>query len=254
MKTSVQNTVNCTTDDILKEEKNMKKQTVQTANINDIINEGAKDIATKARKIREALVERTAYVVAAKSCPIEPAEIRETTRNFLGQLSDEQLAGGADVVLRKELTGIESGFQTEKVVLAWDKNPKAGEEGKRPNVLWVHVLPVQRQEKPMADKAVSFFQKRVPDMPETVVRQIFEAAWDGEEITICAHPSAKPVVLKAQADKTGKYILQVPDPKGNFVPNKPIAYAVGNRVYVSIPGTQYGKRWTFRANPAPKQG
>ena len=222
---------------------------MKTMNIADIVAQAQTDIAAKAAKIRSALVERTAYVVAAKSCPIESAEIREATRTFLGQLADEQMLGGADVVLRKELTGIESGFQTEKVVLAWDKNPKGNEEGKRPNVLWVHVLPMQKQEKSMADKAVSFFQKRFPDMPETVVRELFNAGFDGEEVTLCVHPSAKPVVLKAQ-NGGGQYLLQQPDEKGNFVPNRPIAYAVGNRIYVSIPGTKNGRPWTFRATPA----
>lgn len=232
---------NCTTD--MKEETNMK-----TMNIADVIAQAQTDIAEKARKIREALVERTAYVVAAKSCPIESAEIREATRNFLASLENGMVIGGADVVLRKDMNGINNGYQTDKVVLSWEKNPKAGEEGKRPNVLWVHVLPQVRPEKSMADKAVSFFQKRFPDMPEGIVRQLFEAGFDGEEVTLCVHPSAKPVVLKAQTGD-GQYLLQVPDEKGNFIPNRPIAYQTGNRVYVSIPGTKNGRPWTFRANP-----
>lgn len=242
-KTTVQN-INCTTD-----MKNEEEATMKTMNINDIISQVQTDIAVKAAKIRSALVERVAYVVAAKSCPIESADIREATRNFLGQLADEKIVGGADVVLRKELTGINAGYQNERIVLAWDKNPKGNEEGKRPNVLWVHVLPVQKQEKSMADKAVSFFQKRFPDMTEGIVRELFEAGWDGNEVTLCVHPSAKPVVLKAQ-NGGGQYLLQQPDEKGNFIPNRPIAYAVGNRIYVSIPGTKNGRPWTFRATPA----
>lgn len=234
---------NCTTD-MMKEETIMK-----TMNIADVIAQAQTDIAEKAAKIRAALIERTAYVVAVKACPIESAEIREATKTFLHRLDDEQLLGGADVVLRKDMNGIEREFQTEKVVLSWEKNPKAGEGGKRPNVLWVHVLPQVRVEKSMADKAVSFFGKRFPDMPEGIVRELFDAGFDGEEVTLCVHPSAKPIVLKAQADKSGKYLLQAPDAKGNFVPNKPIAYAVGNRIYVSLPGTKNGRPWTFRANP-----
>ncbi|MBR4110854.1 MAG: hypothetical protein IKK43_04115 [Clostridia bacterium] len=242
-KKTVKNTVNTT------DKKEMEENAMKTMNIKDIISQAQTDIATKAAKIRERVTQRVGFVRAYQGAT-DSAELKAKVSPFLTTVPDKDMAEGADVVLCKKLdtSDMPYAYEDDMVVLGWSANPEFGKERKRKNVLWVHVKPAHKEEKSMADKAVSFFQKRFPDMQETVIRELFEAGFDGEEVTLCVHPSAKPVVLKAQAGG-GQYLLQVPDPKGNFVPNKPIAYAVGNRVYVSIPGTKNGRPWTFRANP-----
>ena len=245
-KTSVQKpqiAVNCTTDIANKEGNNMKEITM---NVNEIIAEATR----KADNIRMRITDRAGYVRAFKGAT-DSAELKAKVAPFLATVPDNVVEEGADVVLCKELdtSDMPYAYQDDHVILGWSANPEFGKERKRKNVLWVHVKPKLHAPKSMADKALSFYKKKFPDMPEGVIQELFDAAWDGEEITLCVHPSAKPVVLKAQADKTGKYLLQAPDAKGNIIPNRPIAYAVGNRVYVSIPHTPYARPWTFRANP-----
>ena len=226
-----------------------------TMNVNDIISQAQTDAITKAAKIRERVTQRVGFVRAYQGA-LDSDMLKAKVSPFLTTVPDKAVAEGADVVLCKELdtSDMPYAYEDDMVILGWSANPEFGKERKRKNVLWVHVKPKLRAPKTMADKALSFFGKKFPDMPEGIIQELFDAAWDGEEITLCVHPSAKPVVLKAQADKTGKYLLQEPDAKGNIIPNRPIAYAVGNRVYVSIPHTPYARPWTFRANPAPKQG
>lgn len=261
MKKTIQKTQNtqnttCTTDK--KEGTAMLNatNTANTANINDFIKKTV-DIATKAADVMSAM-ERTFRMARANQGFLDTQELVPEFKTLLrGAVTDEDVARGANVILTGRIPqGLEA-HVGERLIVAWGANPKYNPDvfthGIYPNILWVNVKPMNRPEKPMIEKAVAFFGLRVPDMPEAVVRELFEAGWDGEEVTLCVHPSAKPVVLKAQAGG-GQYLLQVPDEKGNFVPNKPIAYQTGNRIYVSIPGTQYGRRWTFgKRKPAEQE-
>ncbi len=247
-KTSVQTATTNTTDMKAKEAKSMKKN--NTVTINEILSQAATQQTEKAAKIRAALVERTAYVCAAKGCAIEPDTIRSSTEQFLSRIPDEVICGGADVVLRREFdaTSLEHVLEGENVVLGWDANPQAT-EGKRPNVIWLTVKTAPKVEKTPLEKFLGFMANRCAEMTEATAKAVFEAAWDGEEITVCIHPKATPVVMASQKVPGGQFILQSIGAKGQFVPNRPIGYVTGNRVYVSIPGIENGRPWTFRLNP-----
>lgn len=248
MAKKIQMATTCTTDIANEEGNNMKEITM---NVNEIIAEAAR----KADNIRMRITDRAGYVRAFKGAT-DSAELKAKVAPFLATVPDNVVEEGADVVLCKELVtnGMPYAYEDDMVILGWSANPEFGKERKRKNVLWVHVKPKLRP-KTMADKALTFFGKKYPDMPEGIIQELFDAAWDGEEITLCVHPKAAPIVLKAKEKQgQGRYMLQEPDAKGNIIPNRPIAYVVGNRAYVSIPGTKNGRPWTFRANPAPKQG
>lgn len=238
-------TANCTTDNIAKEG--------MTMNLNDLIKKTKIDVATKAADVMNAM-ERTFRMARVNQGFLDTQELVPEFKVLLRDaVTDEDVARGANVILTGRIPqGLEA-YEGERLIVAWGANPKYNPEafvhGIYPNVLWVNVKPMNRPVKPMIEKAVAFFGLRVPDMPEAVVRKLFEAGWDGEELTLCIHPNAKAVACKADEDKKstaiGRFLLQEPDEKGTFVPNMPIAYQMGNRIYVSIPGTKYGRRWTF---------
>ena len=223
---------------------NQNNATDETVSIEDLMNE----VAIKADKVREAITARAAYVVATKSCPITSEEIRERIAGFLANINVEDVVKGADVVLRREIgiTPTMINYEDDKVILAWDVNPQAGEERKRPYVLWIHVKHQARPAKSQLEKFISFMGFRCPDMDVEIAEEIFKTAWDGELMTIRIFPKASPVVMASKDKEDGEFFLQeVTD--GRFIPNRPIAYRRGNQVWVSIPQTEKTGKWTFHS-------
>ena len=157
--TTVHNTVNCTTEKEAMPMETTRNINDETVTIEDVLNEAS--IENKAANVREAIISRAAYVVAAKACPISSSEIRERVAGFLKTIGDVEIASGADVVLRREIdtTFIEAVFEDDKVILAWDVNPQAGEARKRPYVLWLHVKRAERPAKSQKEKFMSFMTR-----------------------------------------------------------------------------------------------
>lgn len=220
--------------------------------IDAVANEALQQQAEKADKIRAAIAERGAYAHAAKGGE-NSGMVRQALKKFLATVPDAEVTKGADLVLRKELiptADLPYVYTDDTVVLAWDANPLADKEGKRPCVVWVHVKRAPKAVKTLADKAAAFFTKRISGMTDELARSIInEVTWD-EELTICPYPVAKPVALMSKERPGGRFILQDVDGKGGFIPNRPIGYVLENRVYLSLPGMEgRGRPWTFRLNP-----
>lgn len=202
---------------------------------------------SKATVVQEAIINRLAYVIAVKGCDVP--EIRETAKNFLARLPEEQLRDGADVILRKELSvsGAKYATDTDRLCMVWEKNSKP--KARHPYILWVHVK-ASRKKKSLLEKAQEFFVKRIPGITEEVVQKLFEAAFDGDSMVVCPYTTIEPVVVKANDRPGGHFLLQEVDRDGNIAVNWPYAYVVGNRAYLYIPGNdpeRKGKPWLFKA-------
>lgn len=253
-KNTAQNNVDQMKEDTVMTNMN-STDTATTITIAEILAEKSQN---KAAGVREGLVKTFRYFRARQGIE-ESAEqldvLAEELQALLASLPDEELAHGANVVFAKTAFW-EGGFESDHMVVGFEANTRYNPEervnGVYPMVLWVHVKPVSgevRLPKTTAEKAVAYFEKRLPDLPQQVLLELFEYCWDGEEITICQHPAAKPVVLKSKEAPGGQFLLQDVGADGTFVPNRPIAYCVGNRAYVSVPGAAPTHPWTFRANP-----
>lgn len=230
------------TTDINEEEITMKNEMVS---IKEIIEQDKQQKERKVARMKEVYTNQIAYTAISHGCNVTSPEIRQAASELLKLVPEDQLLLSADVVLRKELStsGAKYAYETDKVCLVWDKNQN---ENRRPYIIWVHEKAKPRKVNSVEDKAVSFFVKRIPGMPEEVVRELFKTCFDGKEFTICQYNQAKPVILMSNQKPGGKFVLQAIDADGQFAVNHPIAYVIGNRAYVSIPFSAPGRPWTFR--------
>lgn len=246
MKMEQKNNLN-TTD--IKEEDVMEKM----VSINSILEEEKEKNIGKVARMKEVYTNQIAYTVISHGSEITSPEIRAAADELMKLVPEDQLLLSADVVLRKELStsGAKYAYETDKVSLVWEKNHH---ENRRPYIIWVHEKTKPRKLNTLEDKAVSFFMKRIPEMPEEVVRELFTTCFDGKEFTICQYNQAKPVILMSNKKPGGKFALQSIDADGQFAVNQPIAYVIGNRAYVSIPFSAPGRPWTFHAVPKANSG
>lgn len=211
---------------------------MEKVNIQEIL------LTPKATAVKEAIVNRLTYVAAVKGCD-NPEKIREVAKDFLDTLPEEAVKLGADVVLRKHLNPFEGEYalETERLVLVWGKNTQT--EARHPNVLWVHVK--RATPKSLSEKAQEFFTKRIPGLTEKVISELFEIAFDGDSMVVCPHSTIESVIRKMTERPGGRFALQKVDRDGNVAVNHPLAYLVGNRVYLYLPGTEgQGRPWTFK--------
>lgn len=233
-------TVSRTTD--IKEDIAMKKE---MASIQGIIEQDKQEKEQKVARMKEIYTNQIAYTVISHGCNVTSSEIRSAAAELLKVVPEDQLLLSADVVLRKELSASEAkyAYENDKVCLVWEKNKH---EDRRPYIIWVHEKTQPRKVNSVEDKAVNFFLKRIPGMPEQVIRELFAECFDGKEFTICQYNQAKPIILMSNTKPGGRFALQEIDADGQFAVNQPIAYVIGNRAYVSIPFTAPGRPWTFR--------
>lgn len=231
------------TTDINEEESTMKNEMVS---IKEIIAQDKQQKERKVARMKEVYTNQIAYTAISHGCNVTSPEIRQAASELLKLVPEDQLLLSADIVLRKELStsGAKYAYETDKVCLVWEKNKH---ENRRPYIIWVHEKAKPRKVNTMEDKAVSFFMKRIPGMPEEVIRELFKTCFDGKEFKICQYNQAEPIILMSNQKPGGKFTLQNIDSDGRFAVNHPIAYVIGNCAYVSIPFSEPGRPWTFRA-------